>query len=104
MAVNETPVLSSLLMDRDTPLGNSEGVDTRRALHTKIKNKPDEPIFTSNNPFSPPQGTDYIGRSVAGPIETYLYKSGGSGGTLLATVTVTYVDSTLDDLVSVQVT
>lgn len=37
-----------MFMDRDTPLGNSEGVDARRALHVKIKNTALEPIpFTA---------------------------------------------------------
>jgi hypothetical protein len=108
MAVNEIPVLSSLLMDRDTPLGNSDDADGRRALHTKIKNKPTEPIYVSGgtataNPFAPPPGTDYIGRSVASNVEVFVYRNGGSLGTLLSTVTVTYSDNTLDELVSVTV-
>lgn len=34
-------------MDRDSPLGNSEDVDLRRALHVKVKNKSSEPILVS---------------------------------------------------------
>lgn len=56
---------------------------------------------TSFGAFSPPIETDYIGRTVLGAVETYVYKQGGSGGTTLATVTVTYTASDLDSLVSV---
>ena len=45
---------------------------------------------------------DYI--SVAYPdsvTETYIYKSGGSGGTTVATITVVYTSSTKDSLSSV---
>jgi len=40
----EDPTNASLLMDRGLPLGNSEDVDLRRALHVKVKNKGTEPI------------------------------------------------------------
>lgn len=56
MADNEITVISPLLMDRAEPLGNSLGNDARRALHVKVKNDPDEPIFVvittaAANPF-----------------------------------------------------
>lgn len=35
---DNTPVTSALHMDRSTPLGNSEDVSGRRALHTIIQN------------------------------------------------------------------
>lgn len=54
-------------------------------------------------PFSPPANTDYIGRSVASNVETFEYRNGGSGGTLLKTITVTYVAPDLEELVSVEV-
>jgi hypothetical protein len=45
---------------------------------------------------------DYIGASYPNAVtEVYSYKQGGSGGTLQATVTVTYTDSTKNSLVSV---
>lgn len=47
MADNETPTNAALLMDRGIPIGNSSGDDGRRALHTKIKNNPDEPIYVA---------------------------------------------------------
>lgn len=46
---------------------------------------------------------DYI--SVAYPTsssEVYTYKTGGSGGTTVATVTVTYTDSTKENIQSVE--
>lgn len=56
-----------------------------------------------DGPFSPPTGTDYIGRSVLSNVETYEYKSGGYGGTLLKTITVTYVAADLNELLKVEV-
>lgn len=39
---------------------------------------------------------DYISRTLTNSTtETYVYKTGGSGGTTVATVTVVYTDSTL---------
>jgi len=46
----ETPTNSSLIMDRGIPLGNSEDIDQRRALHVKIKNKNSEPIPVATVP------------------------------------------------------
>lgn len=60
-------------------------------------------ISADSNPFAPPPTTDFIGRSVLSNVETFEYKSGGSGGTLLKTVTVTYVAADLEELVSVEV-
>jgi hypothetical protein len=55
------------------------------------------------NPFQAPPTTDYIGRSVASDVVTWLYKNGGSGGTLLKTVTVTYTDATLETILTLEV-
>ena len=41
---NETPVYVAPAMDRDSPIGNTEDVFLRRALHTKVGNKPSEAI------------------------------------------------------------
>lgn len=49
------PVLSSLLMDRSSPLGNSEDVFQRRALHVKIGNSLSEPIPVSITDATPGQ-------------------------------------------------
>jgi hypothetical protein len=60
-------------------------------------------ISASPNPFSPPPSCDFILRSVSGSVETFEYFNGGSGGTLLKTVAVTYSGPDLEDLVSVEV-
>lgn len=44
MADDETYRISHLQMDRGEPLGNSEDADERRALHTLVRNSPDQPI------------------------------------------------------------
>lgn len=54
--------------------------------------------------FDVPMNCDAILRSVAGNVETYLFKDGGVSGTLLKTITVTYTSSNLKDLVSAVVT
>lgn len=41
-----------------------------------------------------PQAFDYISYTSASTTDTYVYKTGGSGGTTVATVTVTWTDST----------
>ena len=54
----EDPAQSALLTDRGLPIGNSEDVFIRRALHVKIGNKPSEavPVYltepgASSDPF-----------------------------------------------------
>lgn len=43
-----------------------------------------------------PTGYDYISRTLTTSTrETYLFKSGGSGGTLVGTIVINYTDSTL---------
>lgn len=37
---------------------------------------------------------DYVGQSQASTTDTWTFKTGGSGGTTVATVTITYTDST----------
>jgi hypothetical protein len=58
---------------------------------------------TDSKKFALPVDCDYIGRSVLSNVETYVYKKGGAGGTLLKTVTLTYTNSSLKELVSVGV-
>jgi hypothetical protein len=60
-------------------------------------------LTSSSGPFSPPANSDAIARSVAGPVETFEYFTGGLAGTLVKTITVTYTNATLEDLVSVEV-
>lgn len=40
-----------------------------------------------------PEAHDYISLAQTATVDTWTYKSGGSGGTLVATVTVTFTDS-----------
>ena len=56
-----------------------------------------------DGPFSPPAGTDYIGRTVLSNVETFVFKMGGASGTVLKTITVTYALPDLEDLVSAEV-
>ncbi len=50
-----------------------------------------------------PEQFDYIKATYpTTTIEVYQYYEGGSGGTLVATVTVIYVDATKDQLASVE--
>jgi len=37
---------------------------------------------------------DYVSLTSGGTTDTYVFKTGGSGGTTVATVTITYTDST----------
>ena len=37
---------------------------------------------------------DYVSLSQTSTVDTYSFKSGGAGGTLVATITITYTDST----------
>lgn len=60
-------------------------------------------LTSTPGPFSPPATCDYVGRIVASNVETFEYRDGGASGTLLKTVTVTYTDATLEELVSVEV-
>jgi len=59
---------------------------------------------TTPNLFSIPTNSDTVLRSVSGSVETFEYKSGGEFGTLLKTVTLTYAEAALKNLVKVEVT
>lgn len=52
----ETTALSPLYMDRGLPLGNSVDIDSRRALHIKIKNTALEPITVVSSGSAPVAG------------------------------------------------
>mgnify|MGYP001061082690 CR=1 FL=1 len=56
----------------------------------------------SLNPFgglTPNEDYDYIDvQQTSATVETYVYKDGGSGGTTVLTIVVTYVDSTKADI------
>lgn len=52
----ETPVVSTLLMDRSDTLGNSQDVFSRRSLHVKIGNQDTEaiPVYVTDSPPTTP--------------------------------------------------
>lgn len=50
------------------------------------------------------RGWDYISVTTSTNVVTYVYKEGGASGVTIATVTMTYTDSTLATLTSVAVT
>lgn len=74
------------------------------AVETLVENSAQDALLRLNeNMFSlgklVPRNFDYI--AVAYPTattETYTYKNGGSGGTTVATITITYTDSTKENL------
>ena len=96
---NETKVLSTLLMDRGEPLGNSTDSFNRRALHTRLGNTSAEPIPIGGLL----SGVSWDWFAVSYPTATqeiYTFKTGGSGGTLVATIELNYTDSSKESLAS----
>jgi len=87
MSVNETPVLASLTMDRDTPLGNSQDATGRRALHVKNLAQLVVQPYTAGTVDYPDDTT-----------EVYKFRTGSRTGPVVQTVTLYYVDSTKADL------
>lgn len=60
-------------------------------------------IPTSQTGLTPGTDFDYIDiQQTSGTVETYVYKDGGSGGTTVQTITVTYTDATKADLNTVE--
>jgi hypothetical protein len=55
------------------------------------------------NKFAPPKDADYIATSYTLTSDVYFYKQGGSGGTLLKTITIIYTDSSKEKIQSVEV-
>lgn len=86
MSVNETPVLSSLLMDRDTPLANYSQPDGRRALA----------VATANAAVP----ADYDNGTVTRPNPTTEIYKFYKGASLLRTVTLVYTTASKQDLSS----
>ncbi len=80
---NETPVFAALAMDRSDPIGNSEDIEGRRALHVKNMAQ----LVTK--PFD--AGTVLYPDSVT---EVYQFRLGGITGGIVQTVTLVYTDST----------
>jgi len=86
------------------------GLEVLRKSSEKFENSNSESILrfkmsddSTRNPFLPPSGADYYSRSVAGAVETHRYYQGGSGGTLLKTMIVTYTSNALNDILNIQV-
>lgn len=86
---NETPVYASLAMDRSEPLGNSEDIQGRRALHVK------DMAQLVTMPYD--AGTVQYPNSTT---EVYEFRQGGTAGTIVQTVTLTYTDATKENLAS----
>ena len=86
---NETPVYASLAMDRSEPLGNSEDIQGRRALHVK------DMAQLVTMPYD--AGTVQYPNSTT---EIYEFRRGGTAGTIVQTVTLTYTDATKENLAS----
>lgn len=102
--MSEQATNSALIMDRGLPLGNSLDTDGRRALHTKVKNTVDEPLYVSGssagyNPFAPPVNSKSFNRTVVGVVETFDYFADVGQLTLIKTIQFTYASTTLNDLV-----
>lgn len=89
MVVDETPSISSLQMDRGLPLGNSQDVQGRRALHVKNLNALVTLPYDAGTVTYPDPVT-----------EVYAFRLGGVGGVIQQTVTLVYTDSTKADLSS----
>jgi len=45
---------------------------------------------------------DYVANVIAGAVETYTFRLGGSGGTIVAVVVITYVTSSRVDLLNAE--
>lgn len=84
--MSEVPVISPLLMDRSVPLGNSQDGSGRRALHT-----------LNQNSLVPESFDSFFVTYPSATVEIYDYKL---DGITVATVTITYVDSTKADISS----
>lgn len=102
--MSEVKVTAALVMDRSEALGNSEDVDTRRALHVKVKNKLDEPVPILGSKFSMPQEavcyTYETGTVGIYFTEIYKFYSGGTPDApvgLLKTITLYYSDVGLEN-------
>ena len=75
------------------------------AVRTKICQEPGEAIAVVTRGLISDIDYDYYTRVLSGAdneIETWTYRNGGSGGTVVAVVVATYTDSYRDDLVAVE--
>ena len=103
---SKTPASPATSAKQDT--GNTSLVSIDTKLNSQATAANQTTINTSVgslvNKFQPIATADYVSRSVASNVETWTYKSGGSGGSTVRTITVTYTDSTLTTISSVAVT
>lgn len=76
---------------------NSDAAAKRVVLKYQDPNTGDWLNFTPNK--TPGTDFDYIdGQQTSPTVDTYVYKLGGSGGTTVRTVTVTYTSSAKTDI------
>ena len=87
-----------LFDDNMTSGGGGGGVDTS-GLATTAK----QDDIKNQLALKPGTDFDYIdGQQTSATVDTYVYKTGGSGGTTVQTITVTYTDSTKENLDTVE--
>jgi hypothetical protein len=103
--------------DKRDVTGTTNTAETKRSLDTVINNEAGSPIPITNedgllagvtydyNEDGLLAGVtyDYIARTTpSSTVERYTYRDGGSGGTIVAVIDVTYTDATLEVLLSVE--
>lgn len=57
----------------------------------------------NSSQFEMPPNCDAITRNVSGTVETWEYRNGGVSGSIIKTVTVTYSEASLKNIISVVV-
>ena len=91
------PLLRVILSIMVLSLSAQENVLSRREHDQTLSAKRVEIVGA----FSSPVGTDAVTAEYpSSSVEVYKFRTGGVGGSILMTITVTYTDSTKQDLVS----
>jgi len=81
---------------------NPSKIDSNQVLPTVYDAATDSLRITGSGKLVT-ESFDYIAATYpTATTEVYTYKTGGSGGTTVATVTVTYVDATKEEISSVE--
>lgn len=80
--MSEQAVLSTLLMDRSDPLGNSEDNSGRRSLHVKDMSQLVNVVYDAGTVDYPDNVT-----------EVYKFRVGGMTGTVVQTITLVYTSA-----------
>jgi hypothetical protein len=90
--------------DKRDVTGTTNTAETKRSLDTVINNEAGSPIpITNEDGLLAGVTYDYIARTTpSSTVERYTYRDGGSGGTIVAVIDVTYTDATLEVLLSVE--